>query len=524
MIFSFNDCELDVGTFELRRNGEGCAVEPRVFELLSYLVQNRDRMVTKVEIFEQIWDGRTVSDSALSSQIKAVRRAIGDDGKSQSLLRTVHGKGFRFIGQVTERRSTAADGTGAPSRSAAVTGPPDPVVLERPSIAVLPFENLSGDPDQEYFSDGLAEDIITALSKYRWFFVTARNSTFSYKGETPSVRQVAAELGVRYVMEGSARRAGERVRINCQLIDAHSGIQLWAERYDRELADILTVQDEITSSIVGAVAPEIGNAEEMRARRAPIEDMDAWDFHQRGMWHLWRYTPEDGARSREYFERAIELDPTLASAYSGLGLILSHHVLMGWTDDPATVLSEARQSTEQALTRDPRDAFAHYTMGRILTLYGEHEPALVELHEAHDLNPNFALTHFGLGFSLVWFGRTSEALPYLERAIQQSPNDPVRWSFELITGIALWWEGRHDEAAAVLTKARRHSNADFWPAAAAAVNYITLGDEKAAGEAVSEAMRKRPDLSVGVVERIMATVVPEISTRFIGNLKTAGMP
>lgn len=519
MIYRFNDCELDTGGHELRRDGNVCAVEPRVFGLLAYLVENRDRMIGKDELFENLWDGRIVSDSALSSQIKAARRAIGDDGTAQNLIRTVHGKGFRFVGAVSENGGHDLPANPAPTveRRAHGTG-------ERPSIAILPFDNLSGDPDQEFFSDGITEDIITALSKYRSFFVTARNSTFSFKGKTPSIRQVAEEFGVRYVMEGSVRRAGGRVRISCQLSDAQSGIQLWAERYDREVNDIFAVQDEITEAIVGAVAPEIGNAEETRATKVPTDDLDAWDLHQRGMWHLWRYTRDDGAKAVKYFEQALERDPQLSSAYAGLSLSLSHHALMGWSKSAREPLEKARHFAELAVKGDTRDAFAHYCLGRVLTLFGEHEAALSELNIARDLNPNFALTHFGLGFTLIWIGRTSDGIPMIERAIRQSPNDPIRWSFEMMMGTALWREGRYEEAKDVLVRSRGQMNADFWPSAAAAVNYISMGDKAAAADAVAEILRKRPELTVATIGSMALSSLPDYREAFLKNLAEAGMP
>lgn len=523
MGYRFGSCELDLNAYEFRMGGNAVHIEPRSFELLRYLIENRDRMVSKEEIFDHIWEGRIVSDSALSTQIKAIRKLVGDDGKKQSLIRTVHGKGFRFVGEVTQSdQPSSGSALSTPSPSVPTEGPG--AAQGRPSLAVFPFENVGGDPEQEYFSDGITEDIITALSKYRWFFVAARNSTFFYKGQHTSVRQVAGELGVRYVLEGRIRRAGDRVRIGCELIDALSGHQLWSEKYDRELEDIFQVQDDISMSIVGAVAPEIGMAEEVRANRVPTDNLDAWDYHLRGMWHLWRYTPQDGARARSYFEKAIDLDPDLSSSHSGLSLILCHHVLMGWANDHAALLNGAHDHANRALNIDARDAFAHFVMGRVLTLNGDFEQAIAELNKAKELNPNFALTHFGLGFALVWFGKTAEAIPHLERAIQQSPNDPIRWSFEMMLGAALHWEERFDEAITALTQARRHPNADFWPSAGAAVTYVQMGELEKAERAVNEALAKRPELTISGIGEMMATVVPRITKTFLDNLRVAGMP
>ena len=252
MIYVFADCSLDIDRRELWRGNDRVAVEPQVFDLLHYLIQNRERVVSKDDLIAHVWNGRIVSDSSLSSRITAVRRAVGDGGDQQRLIRTIARKGLRFVGEVREDRSSG--GASAPQRSPHVErdtvalaspGPPPPLP-DKPSIAVLPFTNMSGDPEQEYFSDGITEDIITALSRLRWFFVIARNSTFVYKGQAVDVRSVGRDLGVRYVLEGSVRKSGHRMRITSQLLEATTGSHIWTERYDRELTDIFALQDEIT--------------------------------------------------------------------------------------------------------------------------------------------------------------------------------------------------------------------------------------------------------------------------------------
>ena len=256
--FSFANHTLDTDKRELRRGSEPIAVEPQVFDLLIYLVENRGRVVSKDDLIASVWGGRIVSDATLSSRIYAARKALGDSGDKQKLIRTVARKGLRFVGEVQLFR----DGD-APAQSVVAADPPHEssraalLLPDRPAIAVLPFLNMSGDPEQEYFSDGISEDIVAALSKLRWFFVIARSSSFIYKGRAVHIRQIAAELGVRYVVEGSVRKAGERVRITVQLNDVATGSHVWAERYDRELVDVFAVQDEITERIVAAIEPQI---------------------------------------------------------------------------------------------------------------------------------------------------------------------------------------------------------------------------------------------------------------------------
>ena len=258
-------------------------VEPQVFDVLVYLVENRDRVVSKDDLIESVWDGRIISDSTLTSRINAARKAIGDTGASQNLIRTVPRKGLRFVGLVHTPHGEAPPD--APATAAGQIEPLQPALPlpDRPAIAVLPFTNMSGDREQEYFSDGISEDIISALSKLRWFFVIARNSSFIYKGRAVHMDQVARELGVRYVVEGSVRRSGDQVRISAQLNDVSTGSHIWAERYDRNVADVFAVQDEITKLIVAAIEPHLYAAENFRAQRKPPGSLDAWDLVMRAL-------------------------------------------------------------------------------------------------------------------------------------------------------------------------------------------------------------------------------------------------
>jgi len=261
--FLFEDHTLDIDRRELRRGSQQIAVEPQVFDLLAYLVQHRERVVTKDDLLEAVWAGRFVSESNLTTRINAARKAIGDSGQEQRLIRTVSRKGFRFVGVVTSAAEKVSD---VPPSTA-----PTQMVLplpEKPSIAVLPFQNMSGDPEQEYFADGMVEEIITALSRFRELFVIARNSTFTYKGQAIDVKQVGRELGVRYVLEGSVRKSANQVRIAAQLIDAATAAHLWADRFNGGMDDIFDLQDRVTGSVVGALAPKLDEAEIERAKRA----------------------------------------------------------------------------------------------------------------------------------------------------------------------------------------------------------------------------------------------------------------
>src|SRR6202043_630464 len=337
MTRSFGDCEINLERRELWRAKRAVHVEPQVFDLLVYLVQNRDRVVSKDDLIASVWKGRIVSESTLTSRINATRTAVGDNGKDQKLIRTVARKGLRFVGIVHEE-STGVRPVRLPDRPDEVH--PQPISLplsERPAIAVLPFINMSDDPEQEYFSDGISEDIITALSKLRWFLVIARNSSFVYKGNAVHLKQVAEELGVRYVVEGSVRRSGEHVRITAQLNDVTTGSHIWAEHYDRSLTDVFAVQDDITESVVAAIEPQLYAAESFPARRKPPDSMDAWDLVMRALSYYWRVTRQDNVVAQALLEKAIAIDPNYRQA---LGVLAPRHTFVphqGWRRAAASV-------------------------------------------------------------------------------------------------------------------------------------------------------------------------------------------
>ena len=275
MRYLFEDYALDTDRRELRRGGTLVAIEPQVFDLLAYLVQHGDRVVTKDDLFTAVWNGRFVSESALTTRINAARTALGDDGKAQRLIRTLRGRGFRFVGDVRVSRDATSSTT--------AEAPPTLALPDRPSIAVLPFANMSGDPEQEYFADGMVDDILSALSRVRWLFVIARHSSFIYKIRSADVQQIGRELGVRYVVEGSVRKSGTRVRIVAQLIETETGAHIWADRYEGDLRDIFALQDEITERIVSAVESNVQAAEIRRARAKPTDSLTAYDLYLRAL-------------------------------------------------------------------------------------------------------------------------------------------------------------------------------------------------------------------------------------------------
>lgn len=317
---------------------------------------------------------------------------------------------------------------------------------DRPSIAVLPFANMSGDAEQEYFADGLSEDIITALSRYRWFFVIARNSSFAYKGRSVDIKQVARELGVRYVLEGSVRKAGNRVRVTGQLIDAETGVHLWAERYDRDLADIFAIQDEITESVVGAIEPEILMGEGRRAVHKPTANLDAYDCCMRGIWHHYQLTREHIAEAIGWQRRAIALDPGFARAHMALTRALMSYCTFGYSDDVARDLAELEVAAARTIALDDRDPYCHYAVFTAHLAAGRLPQALAAAQRTIDLSPNFAFGHFALGWVRLYLGHFEQALDPLFRAIRLSPNDPLAFFFLSKVAQTHYHLGNHEEA------------------------------------------------------------------------------
>ena len=415
--FYFEDFTLDTDRRELRRGGERVALGPLVFDLLVHLVRNSDRVVSKDDMLEVVWKGRIVSESNLTSHVNAVRKALGDSGEAQRLVRTVPRKGIRFVGDV---RAEGASPAAAPT----VAAPPAPPTGDRPAIAVLPFTNMGGDAEQEYFADGITEDIITALSKWRSFLVVARNSSFTYKGRNVDVRQVGRELGVRYVLEGSVRKASNRVRITAQLVDTAHGTHLWAERYDRDLTDVFAIQDEISQHIAAVVEPELGRYERLQSSTKPPAHLEAWDCLYRGMHLLYKFTRADIAAARPFFERAIAIDPRFARAHTSLAYTHQLDLLHGYAADRPASIAELLGHAKQGVQLDDSDSYTHLMLSFAYRWAGEHDLALAEARKAVDVNPSDAWALGRLGNALDLIGQPREGLACLQRALALSTRDP----------------------------------------------------------------------------------------------------
>ena len=525
MIYQFESYALDVGRQELRRGSERVPVDRRFSTFLS--ISSATVTTSSARTISSRMSGTAVScrNSTLTSRITAARQAIGDCGEDQRLIRTVARKGIRFVGDVSENPNTSPALSEAlpPDAAPPVShGPLVPRLPDKPSIAVLPFTNMSGDPEQEYFSDGITEDIITALSRLRWFFVISRNSTFVYKGHAVDVKQVGRDLGVRYVLEGSVRKSGQRVRITSQLLDGVSGNHIWSERYDRELTDIFALQDEITASVTSAIEPKLLAAEGLRTEARSTDDLDAWDLVARALSHFWKLTATDSAAAISILRQAVQRHPTYAPAHSMLAFAIFVSGYVGWI--PAgTERDFAAQLASRAAELDDSDPWAHLALG-YKEFTGRHtEEAIRHFSNALDLNPNFAAAAGSIGFALALDGRSDEAIRHFEQALRMSPRDPFNAFFFVGIAVAQYQAGRYPDAIKWARQAVQLRPGYIGGHRILAASLAQAGQTDEAKAATSALLKSHPDITITHVRQ----GVPYTSgpmEKFIDGLRKAGMP
>jgi TolB-like protein len=524
MTLSFGDYDIDVERRELRRAKAPVHVEPQVFDLLVYLVNNRDRVVSKDDLIASVWGGRNVSDSTLTSRINAVRNAVGDHGEDKKLVRTIARKGFRFVGAVhmQPRGDEPAHFINPPSNEIREQSRPALPLPDRPAIAVLPFINMSGDSEQEYFSDGISEDIITALSKLRWLFVIARNSSFIYKGKAVHMKQVAEELGVGYVVEGSVRKAGNSVRITVQLNDVATGSHIWAERFDRGIADVFAVQDEITEAIVAAIEPQVYAAENFRAKRKSPDSMDAWDLVMRALSYYWRVTRQDNVVAQALLEKATAIDPSYGQA---LGVLATSHTFsahMGW-EDMATATPVAERAALAAILADSEDPWAHHALGCVHLFARRFDDSLAEFELALRLNPNFSLAQGYYGLALSYCGFWEEANVAARRALRLSPRDPFS---AVYYGIAAYahFVGRNYDEAIRLSRDGLRQRSDFVGAHRVLTSAAGMaGKTDIASAALQELRRAQPNISLAWIAGQMPIKLEADREHYLEGFRRAGL-
>ena len=515
MRYLFLDFLLDTDQFQLHRGTERIAAEPQVIELLILLLEQRERMVSKEEIYESIWKDRIVSDAALSSRIKTLRQLLGDDGRTQAVIKTVHRKGFRFVApvQCNELKGNESKQKDTPTAR-----------NNKPTIAVLPFANLSQQPQQDYLADGISGDIIAHLAKHRWINVVARNTTFGVRGHNLSLTQLARQLNTNYVVEGSVQRAGNRVRVTTHLMDAHSGHQLWADRYDREIEDIFALQDEITETLVARLEPEIGYAERHKVVQNRPANLQAWDCYHLGTHHFFKFTGNDNLEAQRLLKRSQELDPHFGDAFAWW----AYAVILGmvyWDVKPTQdMLDAALAASERALDLDPQNATFYALKARVLLARREYDSAITGNQMAIELNPTFAAAHCGLGDSLAYEGRYEEAMECFNRAIALSPNDPQLWAFLTYGALALLFKGDYQLALQWTERASQIPNCQYWTLSHKIVALVELERLAEAQTQLRQLQKQLPEFSLPFVEeKLFYLKRSEQIEGYLGALQKAGL-
>jgi TolB-like protein/tetratricopeptide (TPR) repeat protein len=522
--YLFEEYAFDTDRRELHRGADIVSVAPQVFDLLDYLIRNRERVVSKDDLINAIWNGRSVSDAALTTRLNVARSAIGDSGGEQRFIKTLARKGFRFVGPVREaQRPANVAVTDAPAQR------PKPALPlpDKPSIAVLPFTNLSSDPEQDYFADGIAEDIITALSRFKALFVIARNTSFTYKGRAVDIKQVGRELGVRYVLEGSVRKTASRVRITGQLVDTATGGHLWADRFDGGIGDIFDLQDQVTESVVGAMAPAVEKAEIERAKRKPTESLDAYALYLRGLARLYQFASRQANdEALRLFNSAIELDPDFALAYGRAASCYVFAKTNSWFSDTANEIAEVTRLAQRAVELGKDDAIAIAASGCALVfVVRDLRLGAALIDRALVLNSNLAEAWNWGGWVKNWLGEPESAIERFARAMRLSPHDPQVMTIQSGTAYAHFLLGRYDEAASWAAMALQ-DNLDYQTGLRlAAASNAMAGQPEQARKAMARLQQLNPALRVSNLKDVLGPYQhAEDLARYGEGLRQAGLP
>jgi len=515
LLYLFNDFTLDPDRRELRRGDVAVAVEPQVFDLLEFLIHNRDRVVSRDDVLEAVWHGRIVSDATLSSRISAARSAIGDTGEEQRLIRTIARKGLRFVGEVREESSTIESAAARPL----VPAPAGP------AIAVLPFTNMSGDAEQDYFADGMVEDIITALSRCSGIIVIARNSSFTYKGRAVDVREVGRELGVAYVLEGSVRRAGSRLRITGQLIDAATGGHLWAERFDGEASEVFALQDDITERVVAAIEPTLELAESERRRAMPQSELDAYDLLLRASSLRDVFTAESLKGAIVCLEQALAIDPNYAPAMAAVAYCHALRHFQGWlaADDDyrGKAVALAWRATELA----PNDAQVLWMAAfAIWNMADEIAPARELFRRSLAINPNSAMALVLAGWIEAMAGNQAAGRELILRAQRLNPRDPRGWFASAAMAICAVADANFEDAIVWADRALAQNRRFAVALRVLIVALVKTGALPRAAQVAQELLTVEPELTVSGFRSRIPFPVASMAATYAEALHAAGVP
>lgn len=499
MIYRFDRFELDLAQAELRADGERRSLEPRVFALLAYLVERRDRVVSRDELLDKVWAGRVVTDSALSSRVKAARQALGDDGKSQRLIRTIHRVGFRFVAEVYAEcaapQTVAIAATAAGPVIDSGSGLPGRAAASQPSIAILPFRLIGDAGPYGMIADAVPHDLITELARLRWLFVTARGSSFRLRRTDLDPRDVGRLLGVRYCLTGTVEVTGRQLTIATELGVTSDGSVVWTERYKGSIDDVHAVREDISARILAAVELQIPAHEAARARLLATDDLDAWSAYHLGLQHMYRFRREDNAVAAHLFARAVALDPCFARAHAGLSFTHFQTAFMHQSDEIASEIALARRCAERGLELDPLDPFVNFTMGRSFWLEGDLESSLAWLERATILSPNYAQGLYARGLTEALAGRGLDGRESVDLSMRLSPLDPLFYAMLGTRAFSHMVEGEDAEAANWAQRAGRAPGAHVFMAMIAAVAHELAGHDGLARDWAANARERNPALT-----------------------------
>jgi adenylate cyclase len=477
--FLFEDCVLDTKRRELRRGSSLLPMEPQVFDLLVFLLRNQDRVVSKDDLLASVWGGRIVSESTIASRINAVRRIIGDTGEQQRLIRTIIGKGVRFVGKAFEQQN--ADQS---------TAPP---IVPRLSFVVLPFDNFSNDPEREYLANEITDDLTTDLSRISGGFVIARNTAFTFKGKPVDVKKIGRELGVRYVIEGSVRLAGDLLRLNVQLTDTESGAHLWADRFDSDTANLARAQSEITGRLARAINFKVVEAEGLRIDRERALDPDPHDLLIRGWAVLIR--PVSAANlqeARQIFERVLEIAPGSVAARIGVAHALSANIGCGWSTSPQEDEARAERLLLESIECDANSFRSRQALGLLRRLQNRLDESRIELETTVALVPNYAPAFCQLGMTLICLGQPDSAIPQIEKGIRLGPHEPHGYSMLSLAHLLL---GDVEQAIEFSRTARARNPRLYFPHVTLAASFGLKGELDEAKALLAAGIKIRPEFN-----------------------------
>ncbi len=490
MIYRFGPFELDTAKVELRSGGEVCSVEPQVFALLALLVDNRERLVSKDEIIEKVWDGRVVSEAAVASRIKSARKVLGDDGKTQQFIKTIHRQGFRFVADAKLAGAGVADQGGGKAAGQAADQ------ISRPSIAVLPFRSI-GAAGGAYASiaDALPHELITELSRLRWLFVTARGSSFRLRGSDADIGEIGRLLDVRYCLSGTVEIEGASLSVTVELIDTRDGGVVWADHFAGSIDDVHQIRQDIRSKILAALEIQIPLHEAALARLTVTENLDAWSSYHLGLQHMYRFNRKDNAAAAALFQQAVTRDPNFARAHAGLSFVHFQTAFMHYSDDLTGEIALARRFAVRGLELDPIDPFVNFTMGRTFWLEGDLQSSLAWLERATSISPNYAQGIYARAWTESLAGRGLDGRRHVDLAMRLSPLDPLYYAMLATRAFTHMVMGEDAEAANWAERAARSPGAHVLIALIAVAAHALGGDEIRAASWAANVRSRNPALN-----------------------------